>query len=253
MSFARAARLARYNAPRYALAVAVAVAGLLVALSSDVPSAFRWAAGGMAAAAAWFGGASFAAFHWIFDRSELVSWTWLARELDEPPRRWIQVSVVLEETTAPLEEIFPGSEGRTLDIYNRAAMPAPAIAEARRRRGSGPAPVAALDDLPAADGWADAAFVILAAHEIRTRSGRERLFLELSRILAGGGRLVLVEHLRTLAAALAFGPGMFHFLPRAEWLELAEGSGLCLERERSLTPFVHVLVFRKARGSAAAA
>lgn len=68
---------------------------------------------------------------------------------------------------------------------------------------------------------------------------------ELTRIVSPTGRVVLVEHLRDLAAALAFGPGLFHFRPRGEWMRLATLTGLTLERERPITPFVRVLVFRR--------
>src|SRR5690606_3910952 len=90
------------------------------------------------------------------------------------------------------------------------------------------------------DAWADLVVVTLAAHEVRDPAAREQLFRELRRISAPTGRIILVEHLRNPAALLAFGPGFFHFLPRSEWISLCDRTGLQIESERDITPFVHV-------------
>jgi hypothetical protein len=87
--------------------------------------------------------------------------------------------------------------------------------------------------------------VTLAAHEIRDRQKRQRFFQELSRIVSPQGKLIVVEHLRDLAAALAFGPAILHFFPRREWLDLGSATGLEVERERRITPFVRVFIFRR--------
>lgn len=90
------------------------------------------------------------------------------------------------------------------------------------------------------------ALVVLAAHEIRKQVAREKFFLELKRITADGGKVVVVEHLQDVFAAFAFGPaGLFHFLPRVEWLRLGKFAGLNFEREFAITPFVRVFVFNK--------
>jgi hypothetical protein len=89
--------------------------------------------------------------------------------------------------------------------------------------------------------------VTLAAHEIRESGKREGFFLELRRIVSPAGRVVVVEHLRDLAAALAFGPGIFHFFPRGEWLRLGSRVGMELEHERAITPFVRVFVFCRSK------
>jgi hypothetical protein len=85
----------------------------------------------------------------------------------------------------------------------------------------------------------------MTAHEIRKADERDNFFAEVGRILAVDGRIVLVEHFRDIFNALAFGPGFFHFLPRSEWLRVTAKAGLEVEREKTVTPFVRVLVFRK--------
>ena len=91
--------------------------------------------------------------------------------------------------------------------------------------------------------------VTLAAHEIRDGQKREQFFRELRRVVAHEGKVIVVEHLRDLAAALAFGPGIFHFFPRGEWLRLGKCVGLEVERERRITPFVRVFVYRRPKSS----
>jgi hypothetical protein len=57
----------------------------------------------------------------------------------------------------------------------------------------------------------------------------------LTRVAAPRGKVIVVEHLRDLAAALAFGPGISHFFPRREWLRMGSVAGLAVERERRIT------------------
>ena len=85
-----------------------------------------------------------------------------------------------------------------------------------------------------------------AAHELRRADAREAFFRELARVVAPGGSVLLVEHLRDLANAAAFGPGALHFLPRNEWLRLAALSRLRVSRETKLTPFVSAFFLERA-------
>jgi SAM-dependent methyltransferase len=126
-------------------------------------------------------------------------------------------------------------------------MTEPSIARARRLTPlPEPARPAAAAALPVADGAADLVVLFFAAHELRRRSSRDRLFAELRRAVRPQGRVVVVEHLRDLANALAFGPGFLHFLPRAEWLRVAHQAGLAVREEVRLTPFVRAFFFEVA-------
>jgi SAM-dependent methyltransferase len=241
MTFSGGLRVARYSWPLYAAAAVGLVIGAAVASSARLPPLVRWAAVAGMAVALWFSCASFLAFHWIFDRSELTRWDWL-RSLGPPPARWVHVNAGLDETQAPLARLFPGAEGRDVDIFDPASMTAPTLARAREKRGRdalGARPGA----LPIETGWADGVYVVLAAHEVRDAREREKLFGELRRIVRPDGRLVLIEHPRNLAGALAFGPGVVHFLPMAEWSRLAALTGFRLESERAMSPFVRVRVY----------
>jgi SAM-dependent methyltransferase len=243
--FARALRIAGYNWPLYVAAgLGVVVCGTL-ALIPGVPTPVRWAGAIGAGVAAWYAAASFLAFHWMFDRSQLLCGQWLKQELAEEPARWIQINVGLEETTLPLEEVFAGSAGKTLDLYDPAVMTEPAVTRAKQDKSQAASVPVRPEALPVEDAWADLVVVTLAAHEIRNAVKRELFFRELRRIVSPTGKVVLVEHLRDLAAALAFGPGIFHFFPRSQWLQTGSRCGLELVGERSITPFVRVFVYRR--------
>lgn len=245
ITYARALRIAGYNWPLYAAAAVGILVGLVFAFLPGFSPIMRWLGGAGAVVAAWFACASFGAFHWMFDRSELLGGKWLKEVLPEAPGRWVQINVGLEETTLPLEEVFPGAEGKKLDLFNPAIMTEPAVTRAKQQRADA-APVFILpESLPIEEGWAELVVVTLAAHEIRDRQKRERFFQELRRIASPTGRIVIAEHLRDLAAALAFGPGIFHFFPRGEWLRLGNLTNLEVERERRITPFVRVFVYRR--------
>lgn len=243
MPFTRAKRIAGYSRNLYVAAAVAVSAAVVVASLPNAPAAVRWVAWSSGLAIAWFACASFAAFHWMFDRSELLDGRWLTEHAAHP-NTWVEINLGLEETTIPLETVFPESTGKLIDVYESQTMTEPAIARARHEGVR--ASTAEANALPIEDGWADLVVVVLVAHEIRDRRKREAFFRELARIASPRGRIVVIEHLRDLIAALTFGPGVFHFLPRREWLRLGRLTGLSLERERRITWFVRVFVFRNA-------
>jgi hypothetical protein len=71
------------------------------------------------------------------------------------------------------------------------------------------------------------------------------MFRELHRILTVRGRIIVAEHLRDWANALAFGPGALHFHSRRSWKHCFARTGFAVEREFSITPFVHVFVLTR--------
>src|SRR5688500_11850231 len=137
----------------------------------------------------------------MFDRSTLLGGEWLKEEIPRRPLRWVQINVGLEETSLPLDRLFPEAEGRMLDLYNPAVMTEPAVTRAKQSASEVAAPSVDPEALPVEDAGADLVLVTLAAHEIRDREKRERFFHELRRIVSVDGRVVVVEHLRDLAAA----------------------------------------------------
>ena len=239
-------QILRYNLPMYAgaaAAAALAAAGAFWLPLAPAASATLLA---FAAAVVLGSASSLLVSHYVYDRSELFRWDWLFSRIPVPAS-WTVVHAGLDEVSPALRQRFPEARGDVLDVYDQGEMTEPSIARARRLTPlPEPARPAAAAALPVADGGADLVMLFFAAHELRRRSSRDALFAELRRAVRPHGRVVVVEHLRDLANALAFGPGFLHFLPRGEWLRVARESGLAVREEVRLTPFVRAFFFEVA-------
>lgn len=232
----------QFNWPFYIVALATIAALLACALLLPLPRIFVIAAILISCVTAWLVIASLGVSHWIYDRSGLCRWEWL-HELLPQPRQIVNVHAGFDESSKALREIFPGSKLVVFDFYDPQKSSEPSIA--RARRAYPPAPdVQSIRAMhwPLEDASSDGIFLLLAAHELRERSDRLGFFREARRVLMSTGRVVLVEHVRDLPNALAFGPGVLHFLSRGEWVRIIEESGFRIAREFSITPFVRVFI-----------
>jgi ubiquinone/menaquinone biosynthesis C-methylase UbiE len=183
---------------------------------------------------------------YVYDVAGVTRWEWV-RDRPCPPRRWVNIHAGLDQSTASLRRLFPGSNGAVIDIYDPATMTGPSIARARRFYPSTePFNSGRAGSLPLPDGERDAVFLLFAAHEVRVVADRINLLRETRRVLNEQGRVVMVEHLRDLPNFLAFGPGFLHFHSGRSWRECIRKAGLQIERQGRLTPFVHCFVLRKA-------
>jgi SAM-dependent methyltransferase len=184
---------------------------------------------------------------WAYDRTPLYEWRWLAALVPPPVRRYAVVSAGLDEVSPALRRLYPAAEATLLDLYEGGT------GSIRRARTAYPPPAgtrqADPDHLPVPGGVLDAVFAVFAAHELHTAPRRRALYREIARILRPGGRLVLVEHCRDAANVLAYGPGAWHFYPRAEWLRLGRHAGLEPVAQRTMTPLVRAIAME--RGDAA--
>ncbi|MEU0466027.1 methyltransferase domain-containing protein [Amycolatopsis sp. NPDC006131] len=197
------------------------------------------------AGAAWFTVASLAASWWVYDVSGLYRWTWLRPVLPARVRRHVLVTAGFDEVSPTLPALLPESAGVVLDVLDPRGPVEASIRRARRRYPARALPVRP-EALPLATGGVDVVLAVLAAHELRTPAGREALFREARRVLRPGGRLVLVEHHRDLPNVLAFGPGAWHFYPRAEWERVAARAGLARVAWVRRTPLVTATAFEAA-------
>jgi len=238
-------QILRYNLPMYARTGVAALTAIVAVILLPMPRILAvLIMAGVAAAVLW-SASSLLVSHWVYDRSLLKQWEWLASLLPQKPQHWTSIHAGLDETFGALAQVFSADGGAVLDIYDAAEMTEPSIVRARRLSLDRAATLADFRSLPLPDTSQDAVFLIFAAHELRRPESRLRFFKEIARALVPGGRVVLVEHLRDLSNFLAFGPGFLHFLPRREWLRLAAAADLAVREERRITPFVEVLVLEK--------
>ena len=87
-------------------------------------------------------------------------------------------------------------------------------------------------------------FALSAAHELRKTDERAAFFREAKRILKGGGKVIVIEQLRSLVNFACFGVAAFHFLSRRTWLQSFTSANLKLSDEFKITPFMRVFVLQ---------
>lgn len=239
-------QIARYNWPQYAgAALVILAAGTWLCFGTESLGWLRPAVWIAALLAGWWSLASLVASHWIYDVSELYRWTWIPSMLSAKPRNWLNLHAGLDESSVALRELFPGSAGHICDFYDAAEMSEPSIQRARAEQGSPSAQHISHHRFPFGEEAFDTVFLLFAAHELRLALSREALFLEIRRVLAPLGTILLVEHVRDLANFAAFGPGFLHFMPGNEWRRLAKIAGLEIAKEQRITPFVKIILLRR--------
>ncbi|HEV2729335.1 MAG TPA: class I SAM-dependent methyltransferase, partial [Terriglobales bacterium] len=189
---------------------------------------------------------SFFVSHYIYDRSRLYRWNWLAAVLKENPGDWANIHAGLDQASNSLMRLFPGTRCRILDIYVSSEMSEPSIARARHHAQPAATPVKANPlALPLENCECETVFLIFVAHELRRREARLQFFREICRALKPSGCVVLVEHLRDWKNFLAYGPGALHFFSRREWLAVGGQAGFNVTEELGVTPFVRCFVLAK--------
>ena len=239
-------QIVRFNWPFYAMAGA-AIALIPVAVHRlPLGAAARRGLDTATAAAGFWIVASLVTSWIVYDRSRLMRWTWVPEALRGLPRTWLNIHAGLDESTPALRTLLNGSHGRVFDIFDPAEMTEPSIARARSlARNEIAAEPADFRHLPAPDASIDAALLLLSAHELRTDAARSAFFAELHRVVAARGAVVVAEHLRDWANFVAFGPGFLHFHSRRTWTRCFTRTRFAIERDFSITPFVHAFILRR--------
>src|SRR5438128_2323755 len=133
-------QIVRFNWPFYLVAaLTVFAAAMLIGrlpLGTSVRAVLYTAT---ALATFWIAGSLIAS--WIvYDRSDLMRWTWIGRALAHTPGAWINIHAGLDESTPALQAIFSGTRGRVFDIFDPVEMTESSIARARRRARPGVPP-----------------------------------------------------------------------------------------------------------------
>ena len=183
---------------------------------------------------------SLLATYYVYDASGYFRLGWL--DGLPPPRRLLNVNAGFDELTQLLRERYPAAEVAPVDFYDAATHTEASIARARAAypppegtvQLGRPAHVSRLQP-------ADLIVAALSAHEIRDEAERVDFFARLRGRLTPSGHIVLVEHLRDFANALAYTVGVGHFHSRTTWQRTFEGAGLRVVGERQHTPFLRVI------------
>lgn len=218
----------RFNWPMYAGAL------VCVAISLAVPHPLvRWGA----IVALFYLLNSLAVSHYVYDLSDLYRWNWLTSRLS-PPSEIVNIHSGFDETTEQLQQLYPNAAIATLDFYDPVRNPEPSIARARALYPSPNSLTVDSRHLPLDSQKSAMICCLLAAHELRSMDEKVAFFEEIARALQADGRLVVAEHLRDLPNLLAFGPGFIHFFARSHWHEAFRRSGLLIEDEFPINPFV---------------
>ncbi len=245
-SFKGILQILAFNWTFYALGALVVFVVTLISIRFTIPPTLKLVLYPAIAATLFWMVSSLLASHYVYDLSRLYRWDWLTELFEKKPAHWANIHAGLDQTTDALDRLFPDPSRKVLDIYNASTMTEPSIKRARlSKKSTQRVETASASSLPMRDAECDAIFLIFAAHELRNRQDRQRLFLEVSRSLKAGGHVIVVEHLRDIANFLAYGPGAFHFHSRKEWRASWRATGLEIDREISITPFVRSFILTK--------
>jgi SAM-dependent methyltransferase len=238
-----ALRIFLYNWPTYVGTWTPAVLVLLLVPVLRPPAS--WLVVLAASTALVWSLASLLVSFYVYDRSRLVSGSWVPALVGAHAGTWATIHAGLD-AEIELDAVMPGRCIARLDIFDRRVMTSPSITRARGRTGmERPATPCSPTALTLDDEACDAVVVAFTAHEIRDQGAREAFFAELRRSLRPGGKVLIVEHLRDFANFLAFGPGFLHFVSRREWLRLASSAKLDVASETLITPWVMAFTLQR--------
>jgi ubiquinone/menaquinone biosynthesis C-methylase UbiE len=189
---------------------------------------------------------SLAVSAYVYDFSDLYRLTWLDTLPFGKNNEIININAGFDEISPLLKEKYNGTNLIALDFYDTLKHTEVSIKRARKAYPPFPnTQKVNTAHLPVKDNSADIIFVILSAHEIRDSQDRIIFFKELNRLLKFTGKIVVTEHLRDTANFLAYNLGFFHFYSKASWLRTFHSSGLIIEKEIKITPFITTFILKK--------
>lgn len=188
---------------------------------------------------------------YVYDYSGIYNLTWLDNLDIKNSDNLVNINAGFDETSVLLSEKYPDSNLTVFDFYNPLRHTEVSIARARKAYPAYPNTIAIKTGaVPLQPNSIDYIFAIFSAHEIRDRAERVQFFRQLQNALSPNGKIIVLEHLRDVPNFMAYNIGFFHFHSKKEWLNTFNASGLAIQSETRLTPFLSTFVLQK-NGAAA--
>jgi len=225
----------RFNWQYYVLAVSAVL--FLLLIRDNLPDLLRLAAIITIVLITLTTLVSLAVSTYVYDFSALYSLDWIQHGgiVDH----MVNLHAGFDETSALLKSKYPKAHLTILDFYDPVLHTEVSIKRARKAYAPFPdTQPTGTSHLPLNDESIDKAFLIFAAHEIRSEKERIIFFKELYRILKPDGEVVITEHQRDTMNFLAYNIGAFHFYSKKSWLRVFNSSGFRIKNETKITPFV---------------
>ncbi len=181
---------------------------------------------------------------YIYDCSDLYDLKFLSSSTN--PKKIANINAGFDEVSTLVQSKFPRAELTVFDFYNERKHTEISIKRARKAYPPFPGTVhISTGKLPSKNEQFDLILNILSAHEIRNSRERIAFFREQKRVLKSDGKIVVTEHLRDLPNFCAYTIGFFHFHSKNTWMETFRKSGLEMEKEVKITPFISTFILKK--------
>lgn len=241
-SFQGIFNIVRFNWHFYVIALAVIV--LAIALQFILPSHFTMLFGLLGLALLVTISISLLVSYYVYDLSELYKLDWLKNI--KPDDRLVNIHAGFDETSEIINSKFPENQLSVFDFYDPEKHTEVSIKRARCNHQLYPGTQSIKSTkIPHKDQSADKILLFLSAHEIRDPDERAMFFQELHRILALGGEVIVVEHLRDITNFLAYNIGFLHFHSESTWIKSFEAASLSIVHKQKITPFITLYKLKK--------
>jgi hypothetical protein len=240
--------IVRFNWHFYVFAV-VSIAALLVVSSLFLNDA-AWLINSVAILIFGSTAVSLAVSYYVYDYSSLYNFDWLDTLNIQRDSKIVNINAGFDETSFLLSSKYPHAALQVFDFYD--AEKHTEISIERARKAYAPFPGVkqiTTGKLPLEKDSIDFIFNIFSAHEIRNREERILFLTQLKHSLRDNGRCVIVEHLRDVPNFFAYNIGFLHFFSPSEWRSNICASGMVVEREIKITPFISVFILKKNDGT----
>jgi hypothetical protein len=188
---------------------------------------------------------------YVYDYAGIYNLSWLNEQGIQNAGSIVNINAGFDETSALLVQKYPNANFTVFDFYDPLMHTEISIARARKVYPAYPGTIAIKTNaVPVLPGSVDIMFAIFAAHEIRDSAERAQFFRQLQNALSPDGKIIVLEHLRDIPNFMAYNIGFFHFYSKREWLNTFTASGLVIQSEIKLTPFLSTFILQK-NGAAA--